>query len=87
MADKAISELIEAKEITATDLFVLEQASTAKKLSGQTMTTFLLKLAEGHGGITNIAKTAMSGWIVNTLYILSPKSLSTDNVSIISRFI
>lgn len=61
MADKRIDELEEAYSITGTDLFVLEQANTAKKLSGQTMTTFLLSLAQGHGGISSIAKTGSTG--------------------------
>ena len=61
MADKRIDELEEATSITSNDLFVLEQASTAKKLTGQTMTNFLLSLANGHGGISTIAKTSSSG--------------------------
>lgn len=61
MADKRINELEEALSITANDLFVLQQANTAKKLSGQTMTNFLLALANGHGGISTIAKTSSSG--------------------------
>ena len=61
MADKRIDELEEATSITGTDLFVLEQANTAKKLTGQTMTNFLLALANGHGGIYTIAKTSSSG--------------------------
>ena len=61
MADKRIDELEEATSITANDLFVLEQANTAKKLSGQTMTTFLTALANGHGGISSIQKTSSTG--------------------------
>ena len=61
MADKRIDELEEATSITSTDLFVLEQASVAKKLTGQTMTSFLLSLANGHGGISSIAKTGSAG--------------------------
>lgn len=60
MADKRIDELEEALSIAANDLFVLEQANTAKKLSGQTMTNFLLALANGHGGISSIDKTSSS---------------------------
>lgn len=60
MADKRIDELEEALSITANDLFVLEQANTAKKLTGQTMTNFLLTLANGHGGISSIDKTSSS---------------------------
>ena len=61
MADKRIDELEEATSITGTDLFVLEQANTAKKLTGQTMTNFLLALANGHGGMSTIAKTSSTG--------------------------
>ena len=61
MADKRIDELEEALSITANDLFVLEQANTAKKLSGQTMTAMLTALAQGHGGISTIAKTGSAG--------------------------
>lgn len=61
MADKRIDELEEATSITGTDLFVLEQANTAKKLTGQTMTNFLLALANGHGGISTITKTSSTG--------------------------
>ena len=61
MADKRIDELEEALSITANDLFVLEQANTAKKLTGQTMTAMLTALAQGHGGISTIAKTGSAG--------------------------
>ena len=60
MADKRINELEEALSITPADLFVMQQANTAKKLSGQTMTNFLLALANGHGGISSIDKTSSS---------------------------
>lgn len=60
MADKRIDELEEALSITANDWFLTEQANTAKKLSGQTMTNFLLALANGHGGISSIDKTSSS---------------------------
>ena len=51
MADKAISELVSAEQITATDLFVLEQNGTAKKLTGQVLLNWLTAAADGHGGI------------------------------------
>ena len=37
MADKAISELVAAEQIKSTDMFVLEQDGTAKRLQGQTL--------------------------------------------------
>lgn len=61
MADKAISELISAEQITATDMFVLEQNGTAKKLTGQVLLNWLTAAADGHGGIQSIAKTGTSG--------------------------
>ena len=54
MADKTIGELTEATQVKTDDLFVLEQDSTGKKLSGQTLVSFLLAQIDGHGGITNI---------------------------------
>lgn len=42
MADKAISDLIQATQITNEDLFVLEQDGEAKKLKGATLLDFLM---------------------------------------------
>ena len=61
MADKAISELIAAEQIKASDLFVLEQDSAAKKLTGQILLNWLTAAADGHGGISSIVKQATSG--------------------------
>ena len=80
MADKAVSELIAASEVTATDLFVLEQAGTAKKLSGQTLTNFLLKLVEAHGGIKSIAKTESSG--LKDTYTITMADESTNSFTV-----
>ena len=41
MADKAISDLTQALQITNEDLFVLEQGGTAKKLKGATLLDFV----------------------------------------------
>lgn len=41
MADKQISELVQATQITDVDLFVLEQDGTAKKLTGATLLDFV----------------------------------------------
>lgn len=41
MADKAISDLTQALQITGEDLFVLEQGSEAKKLKGETLLNFV----------------------------------------------
>ena len=61
MADKAINELVEASQVTPKDLFVLQQDNTAKKLSGQTLINYLLRLIDGHGGIQSVAKVSTSG--------------------------
>lgn len=61
MADKAISELVSAEQITATDMFVLEQGGTAKKLTGQVLLNWLTAAADGHGGIQSIVKLSTSG--------------------------
>ena len=49
MADRSISELPTASTIGATDLFVLQQANAAKKLTGQALENWLLQMADGHG--------------------------------------
>lgn len=41
MADKAISDLTQATQITGEDLFVLEQSGEAKKLRGETLLNFV----------------------------------------------
>lgn len=41
MADKAITDLTQATQITGEDLFVLEQGGTAKKLKGATLLDFV----------------------------------------------
>ena len=56
MADKAITELVAAEQITASDLFVLQQNDTAKKLPGQVLLNWLTAAADGHGGIKSIEK-------------------------------
>lgn len=56
MADKSIDQLNEAKKIYATDLFVLQQSGSAKKLTGQILLNWLTAAADGHGGIQSIEK-------------------------------
>ena len=50
MADRSIGQLPEATTIGATDLLVMEQAGTAKKVQGRTLLAWL----DGHGGIADI---------------------------------
>ena len=54
MANRQIASLVEATAVQSSDLFVLEQNSTAKKLTGQVLEDWLLSLADGHGGISDI---------------------------------
>lgn len=61
MADKSIDQLNAAEKIYATDLFVLQQSGTAKKLTGQVLLNWLTAAADGHGGIQSIAKFSTSG--------------------------
>lgn len=61
MADKSIDQLNAAEKVYATDLFVLQQSGTAKKLTGQVLENWLVSFADGHGGIQNIAKLSTSG--------------------------
>lgn len=42
MADRLISELIQATEVTDSDLFVLQQGGMAKKLSGSTLKDYVV---------------------------------------------
>ena len=63
MADKSVGELIAAQSVTPTDLFVLEQNGTVKKLTGQILENWLVSLADGHGGIQSIVKKSTSGLV------------------------
>ena len=54
MADKQISDLVAATSGQTSDLFVLEQSGTAKKLTGQILVNYLTSIADGHGGIASI---------------------------------
>lgn len=79
MADRAISELIAANQVTPTDLFVLEQSGTAKKLTGQILENWLVSFADGHGGIQSIAKVSTSG-LVDTYRITLADTTTFDFV-------
>ena len=79
MADKSVGELISAQSVTPTDLFVLEQNGTAKKLTGQILENWLLSFADGHGGIQSIAKLSTSG-LVDTYRITLADTTTFDFV-------
>ena len=61
MADKSIDQLNAVEKVYASDLFVLQQSGTAKKLTGQVLENWLLSFADGHGGIQSIKKLSTSG--------------------------
>lgn len=79
MADKSVGELIAAKSVTPTDLFVLEQNGTAKKLTGQILENWLVSFADGHGGIHSIEKLSTSG-LVDTYRITLADTTTFDFV-------
>lgn len=79
MADKSISELVAAEKIKATDLFVLEQDGTAKKVTGQILENWLVSFADGHGGIQSIEKAGTTG-LVDTYRITLADTTTFDFV-------
>ena len=83
MADKAINELVAATSVGASDLFVLEQSNTAKKLTGQILENWLVSFADGHGGIQTIAKTSSTGTnpVVDT-YTITFADTSTSTFTV-----
>lgn len=81
MADKAISELVAAEKIKSTDMFVLEQDGTAKRLQGQTLLNWLTAAADGHGGISNIAKTGTDGLVDTYTITLADTTTKTFTVT------
>ena len=81
MADKAISQLNPASTITASDLFVLQQNNEAKSLPGQVLINWLTAAADGHGGISNIAKTSTSGLVDTYTITLADTTTKTFTVT------
>lgn len=81
MADKSISELVAATAVGSTDLFVLEQTGTAKKLTGQILENWLVAMADGHGGIQTIAKTGTSGLVDTYTITYADTTTSTFTVT------
>ena len=77
MADKSVGELIAAQSVTPTDLFVLEQNGTAKKLTGQVLENWRVSFADGHGGIHSIKKLSTSG-LVDTYRITLADTTTFD---------
>ena len=77
MADKSVGELIAAQSVTPTDLFVLEQNGTAKKLTGQILENWLVSFADGHGGIQSFDHVGTSG-LVDTYRITMADTTTFD---------
>lgn len=81
MADRAIGELDEALSINSTDLLVMEQDGAAKKVKGQTLENWLLKMANSHGGIRSIVKVSTSGVVDTYRITLSDDTTFDFNVT------
>ena len=81
MADKTIGQLTAASAVTPTDLFVLEQSGTAKKLTGQILENWLVSFADGHGGIQSIEKTGTSGLVDTYTITLADTTTMTFTVT------
>ena len=83
MADKQISDLSAATAVQTSDLFVLEQSGTAKKLTGQILENWLLSFGAGLGGIQSIAKTGSAGTdpVVDT-YTITYSDASTSTFTV-----
>ena len=79
MADKSIDQLNTAEKIYETDLFVLQQSGSAKKLTGRVLLNWLTAAADGHGGIQSIAKLSTSG-LVDTYRITLADTTTFDFV-------
>ena len=75
MADKTINDLTEATQILQQDLFVLQQENTAKKLSGQTLITYLLRMIDGHGGIRKYEKISSVGLVDTYRFTFADESV------------
>lgn len=82
MADVAINDLPVATNVQSADLMVLWQQATgtARSISGQSFTNWLVAYADGHGGIQSIAKTMTAG-LVDT-YTITYADESTDTFTV-----
>lgn len=85
MSDSPIHGLPEATTLESSDLLVLEQSNTAKRITGATLVSMLAGLLDGHGGISSITYTApAAGSLTGTLTInyvdnSTPTTLSITN--------
>lgn len=84
MADKRIQDLTQATSVNSNDLFVLEQSGAAMSLPGSVLETWLLAMAQGHGGIASIAYTppvapSLDGTLTITLEDNTQSSFTVSN--------
>ena len=86
MANKAISELPQAQNVNNQDLFVLEQSGITKKLTAETFITeqgiidALAEALDGHGGISSVTLSSVSGRIRTYLITFTDGSATTFQV-------
>lgn len=86
MANKAISELPQAFNVNNQDLFVLEQSGIAKKLTAETFITeqgiidALAEALDGHGGISSVTLSSVSGRIRTYLITFTDETTTTFQV-------
>lgn len=85
MADKPIGQLPAAPSnlqlYSGSELLVLEQDGTAKKLTMQILENWLVSFAEGHGGIQTINKTGTSGLVDTYTITFADQSTATFTVT------
>ena len=78
MADRSIGQLPEVTAMGVTDLFVLEQAGAAKKLTGQLLKASLMTWLDGHGGVKNFAYDEDTGKV--TIVTTDGTTLTTGDL-------
>ncbi len=78
MADKNINQLQEVTAMGVTDLFVLEQAGAAKKLTGQLLKASLMTWLDGHGGVKSFAYDEDTGKV--TIVTTDGTTLTTGDL-------
>lgn len=78
MADRSIGQLPEVTAMGVTDLFVLEQAGAAKKLTGQLLKATLMTWLDGHGGVKSFAYDEDTGKV--TIVTTDGTTLTTGDL-------
>ena len=85
MADKTISQLTTIESVAGgisnNDLMVLEHSGTAYSVSGSTLINYITAAADGHGGISTVAKTGTSGLVDTYTITYADGSTSTYTVT------